>query len=221
MVSQAQRAAILKGCLKAITPIFPQPLIIDTNRAWTAQITALLTLFPDAKLICTVRDVAWVLDSLERQYRANAFENTRLFNSPAERATVYTRLEALAGANRLVGFSWQALREACFGDHADRLVIVDCDLLTSHPADVIKLLYEFLGEPLYPHDFSNVMYDAPDFDDQLGLRGLHTVRPKVEQRKRRTILPPDLFKKYSGMAFWHGLNDSKAFRIVAQRPTAE
>lgn len=220
MVSHAQRAAILKGLFESYYAGFPQPLIIDTNRAWTAQISALLTLFPDAKLICTVRDVAWVLDSLERQYRANAFENTRLFNSAAERATVYTRLDALASANRLVGFSWQALREACFGEHADRLVIVDYDLLTSHPADVIKLLYEFLGEPLFAHDFDNVVYDAPEFDEQLGLRGLHKVDQKVRQKPRRTILPPDLFKKYSGMAFWHGLNDSKAFRIVAEKAAA-
>ncbi len=105
MVSTAQRAAILKGLFESYYAEFPQPLIIDTNRAWTAQITALLAPFPEAKLICTVRDVAWVLDSLERQYRANAFENTRLFNSPAERATEYTRLDALASANRRISRS--------------------------------------------------------------------------------------------------------------------
>ena len=58
---------------------------------------ALMRLFPTAKVICLVRDVAWIMDSMERQYRQNAFEHTRLFNNPAERSTVYTRTEALAG----------------------------------------------------------------------------------------------------------------------------
>jgi sulfotransferase len=31
---------------------------------------------------------------------------------------------------------------------------------------------------------------------------LHSVRPKVEYKERRTVLPPDLFDKYSKMTFW-------------------
>ncbi len=61
-----------------------EPVIFDTNRSWTAQLPALRKLFPAAKVICLVRDVAWVMDSLERQFRDNAFEHTRLFNNPAE-----------------------------------------------------------------------------------------------------------------------------------------
>lgn len=171
--------------------------------------------FPNARVICLVRDLSWIMDSLERQFRANAFEHTRLFNSPAERATVYTRLEALAGANRLVGYAWHALREACYSEFADRLVIVEYDMITQRPKDVFKLLYEFLGEEPFAHDFEGVDYDAPAFDAQLGLDGLHRVRPKVEPTSRQTILPPDLFERFSNMAFWRDLKGSKAFRIVS------
>jgi sulfotransferase len=102
MVNEAQRARLLRGLFDSYYADHAQPVIFDTNRAWTAQLPALMRLFPDAKIICCVRDVAWVMDSLERQYRNNAFEHTRLFNNAAERATVYTRVEALANANRLV-----------------------------------------------------------------------------------------------------------------------
>lgn len=80
--------------------------IFDTNRAWTSQLPALMELFPNAKLICCVRDVSWIMDSLERRFRSSNFENTKLFNSPSERATVYTRVETLAHPNRLVGFAY-------------------------------------------------------------------------------------------------------------------
>jgi sulfotransferase len=208
MVNQDQRARILRGLFESYYADVDPPVIFDTNRSWTAQLPGLMKLFPDAKVICTVRNVAWVMDSLERKFRENAFENTRLFNG-GERSTVYTRVEAMAGANRLVGFPWHALREACYSEYADRLVLIDYDLLSARPFDVMKLLYEFLGEEPFQHDFEGVEYDAPAFDAQLGLDGLHRVHSRVEPRPRKTILPPDLF--------WQDLPDSAAYRIVVQQ----
>ena len=221
MVNQDQRARLLKGLFESYYADVAKPVIFDTNRAWTAQLPALMRLFPDAKLICCVRDVAWVMDSLERQFRNNAFEHTRLFNNPAERSTVYTRVEALANANRLVGFPWHALREACYSEYAERLVLVEYDLVAHRPADVFKLIYAFLEEPGFAHDFDNVEYDAPAFDAQLGLDGLHRVHPKVAARARQTLLPPDLFERYAKLAFWRDMPKSKAYRIVAQGGEAQ
>ncbi len=220
MVDRDTRARLLRGLFEAYYADRSEDVLFDTNRSWTAQLPSLMRLFPEARVICCVRDVAWVMDSLERQYRNNAFEHTRLFNSPAERSTVYTRLEALAGANRLVGYGWHALKEACYGEHAERLVIVDYDLLTRRPAEVFKLIYEFIGEPTFEHDFDAVEYDAPEFDAQLGLDGLHRVHRQVRPMQRQTILPPDLFQKYANLAFWRDLPNSRAFRIVAQQPAS-
>ena len=214
MVNETQRARLLKGLFDSYYADRTEDVIFDTNRAWTAKMPALMRLFPDSKLICCVRDIAWIMDSMERQFRRNAFENTLLFNNPAERATVYTRLEALANANRLVGFPYHALREACWGENAEQLVIIDYDILVSRPAEVMELIYQFIGEPPFAHDFENVAYDAPEFDSQLGVRGLHTVHPKVGPRPRETILPPDLFERYSNMAFWRDLQNCLAFQIV-------
>jgi sulfotransferase len=218
MVDDEQRARILRGLFDSYYADRNEEVIFDTNRAWTANLPALMRLFPEARVICLVRDLSWIMDSMERQFRGNAFENTRLFNNPGERSTVYTRVEALAGANRLVGYPWHALREACYSDFADRIVIVEYELITQRPAEVFKLLYEFLQEDPFAHDFRNVEYDAPAFDAQLGLDGLHRVHKQVGPRPRQTILPPDLFEKYNKLAFWRTLQGSRAFRIVAQAP---
>lgn len=160
MVDAAQRARLLRGLFDSYYANNPAEVIFDTNRAWTAKMPEVMQLFPEAKFICCVRDVAWVMDSLERQFRSRTFENTGLFNSPGERATVYTRTEALAGPNRLVGFAYQALREACWSEFADRLVIIDYDILVARPAEVIGLLYDFLGAPRFEHDYETVEHDA-------------------------------------------------------------
>lgn len=221
MVSQEQRARILRGLFDSYYSDVEAEVIFDTNRAWTANMPALMKLFPDSKLICLVRDLSWIMDSMELQFRQNAFENTRLFNSPAERSTVYTRVEAMAGANRLVGFPWHALREACYSEFADRIVIVEYELLAMRPKEVFGLLYEFIGEAPYEHDFKAVDYDAPNFDAHLGLDGLHRVHSQVEPRPRSTILPPDLFERYSKLSFWRNLENSRAFRIVNRQDETE
>jgi sulfotransferase len=221
MVDGPQRARLLRGLFDSYYADNPAEVTFDTNRAWTAKIPELMALYPEAKFICCVRNVAWVMDSLERQYRSKTFENTGLFSNPAERATVYTRTEALASPNRLVGYGYQALREACWGEFADRVVIVDYDVLVQRPADVIGLIYDFVGEERFAHDFETVTYDAPAFDEQLGLDGLHRVRPKVELRRRKTILPPDVFEKYVGLSFWETLQNCAAFRIVTKPDAVE
>ena len=217
MVNEAQRAKIIRGLFDSYYDDRSEPVIFDTNRAWTAQLPALMRLFPESKLICTVRNVAWVMDSLERQYRNNVFEHTRLFNTPAERSTVFTRLEALAGPNRLVGFAWHALNEAVWSEYADRIVIVDYDIFSARPGDTLGLIYKFLDEAPFEHDFEHVEYDAPEFDAQLGVRGLHKVHEKVEAKERKTILPPELFERYAKLSFWTNLKGSKVFRIVPSK----
>lgn len=216
MVDQEQRQRILRGLFDSFYAETEEQVVFDTNRSWTANLSALMKLFPLAKVICTVRNVAWVMDSMERQFRNNAFEHTRLFNSSGERSTVYTRVEALAGANRLVGFPWHALREACYSEFANRIVLVEYELMTQRPAEVFKLIYDFLDEEPFDHNFDAIEYDAPEFDNQLGLDGLHRVHPKVAPRPRKTILPPDLFQRYTNLSFWRDLNDSSAYRIVQQ-----
>ncbi|MGS0739464.1 sulfotransferase family protein [Pseudomonas sp. GG8] len=187
-----------------------KPVIFDTNRQWCARLPALKELFPQAKTIACVRNVAWVMDSIERLYRANPFEHTKLFSDASERNTVESRVETLAQRNRLVGFAWSALKEAYYGEQADSVLIVDYDLLSQAPELVMRLVYDFIGEPWFEHDFENLVYDAPEFDQGLGMSGLHKVRRKVEMTQRRTILPPDIFEKYAELSFWNDGRSSAA-----------
>jgi sulfotransferase len=42
---------------------------------------------------------------------------------------------------------------------------------------------------------------------QFDVKGLHRVRAKAEPVSRRTILPPDLFTRYSDIESWRGVPD--------------
>lgn len=224
MITQAQRRRLLKGLFESYyADKKDKDIIFDTNRMWSSKLPALMDLYPQAKIIACVRNVAWIMDSIEKIYRANPFENTKLYNDDIERNTVYSRVETLAQRNRLVGFAWAALKDAYYGQHAKSLLLIEYDLLAEAPEKVMRLVYEFLGEPWYEHDFDNVQYDAPEFDQALGLDGLHRVRSKVAAQHRKTILPPDLFSQYTGLSFWNEDTSSEAnvIRIKNAVPVAK
>lgn len=211
LISAEQRRRLLRGLFDSYyADQHEKSVVFDTNRLWCANLPALRELFPQSKVIACVRNVAWVMDSLEKLFRANPFENTKLFADANERNTVYSRVETLAQGNRLVGFAWNALKEAYYGEQADSLLVIDYDLLVQSPEKVMRLVYQFIDEPWFDHDFDNLAYDAPDFDAALGVSGLHRVRPQVALRERRTLLPPDLFEQYSKLSFWEDGSASAA-----------
>jgi sulfotransferase len=178
-----------------------EKVVFDTNRVWCSKMPALTRLFPAARVICCARHVSWIMDSIERLERRNAFDLSGMFGFDPG-STVYTRLGRLAGSDGIVGHALDGLREAFHGGHADRMIVVTYEALTRDPAGAMRILYDFLGEAPFEHDFDNVEYSADDFDAALGSPGLHTVRRKVAFIERPTILPPDLFARYESDAFW-------------------
>ena len=222
VVTKEQRRRLTRGIFESFyADQADKEVIFDTNRMWCAHMPVLMDQFPGSKVIACVRNVAWVMDSVERRYRSNPYETTRLFNDDVERNTVYSRVETLAQANRLVGYPWTALKEAFYGEHASSLLIVDYDLLAQAPEKVMPLIYQFIDEPAFQHDFSNVSYDAPEFDAQLGLHGMHKVRNSVSYEKRASILPPDLFEKYAALSFWNNTSLSGANVITVKASVTE
>jgi sulfotransferase len=216
VVGRDKRKALLHGLFDAYYADVDKDVIFDTNRAWSSRLPLVLDLFPQAKVIACVRNVAWIMDSFERMYRANPYEHTRLFGAAGARGTVYSRLEGLAQHDQTVGFAWSSLREAFYGEHASSLLVLDYELLAKAPAKVMPLIYDFLGEPHFEHDFDNVEYSADEFDQQLGAPDLHRVKAQVKFTPRPTTIPPDLFDKFNQMSFWNDKRGSAANVITAQ-----
>lgn len=198
-----RRRAIIRSAFDAYYENVPVGRVVfDTNRSWTARTALLANIYPSARIICCVREVAWIIDSIERMVRRNPLQLSKIFNySPG--GSIYARVEALMDSEKgLIGLAWSALREAWFGDEARRLIVVRYDSLARAPQLVLQRLYQELGEVPFAHDFENVIFDEPVYDAQLGTPGLHRLRPRVEHKERDTCLPPDLFIRYSDVNFW-------------------
>jgi sulfotransferase len=201
-IDEAQRRGVLKGLFaNYYATIHTEKLVFDTNRVWCTKLPALLQLFPQARVICCVRDIPWIMDSVERLVRKNAFQLSGMFGFDAG-STVFTRVNRLAGGDGLVGYALDALKEAFFGAEAGRLILLEYEALVRAPAATFEHLYRLLGAPFFQHDFENVEYSADEFDFALGTPGLHTVNRRVEWVDRQTVLPPELFARFEGDMFW-------------------
>jgi sulfotransferase len=199
-ISEGQRKRVLRSIVEAYYADHEDHLLVfDTNRAWSALLPALAELFPASRVICCLRSPAWILDSVERCTQRNAFEPPRIFNHEPL-WNVYTRVEALT-KNSFVGAAINNLRQAWFGEFADRLIAIRYDSLTECPSKTISQLYELLGEERFNHNFDHVEYDEPHFDAYLGMPGFHRVSGPVKATTRKTILPPELFSQFD-RPFW-------------------
>ncbi len=201
--NDGNRARILRALFDGYYPeAAAERVVFDTNRIWTARAALLSRLYPASRIICCVRDIAWIIDSLERMLRKNPLQMSRIFGFQPG-ASIYSRVETLMNSeNGLIGLPWSSLREAWFSEDSKRLILVDYDRLTKEPEATLHRLYQELGQPWFAHDFDRVEYDEPDFDAHLGMPGLHTVRAKVTPAAREFSIPPDLVSKYAPSSFW-------------------
>jgi len=201
-IDDAQRTTILRGLFDGYYhAIHPAKTVFDTNRGWTIRLPLLATLFPAAKMICCVRHIPWILDSIERLIRRNEVQLSKIFAFETA-GTVYSRAEGLMGATGMVGFALNALKQAMHGAQTDRLLLLPYDTLVRTPATALDAIYAFTGLPKFTHDFDNLAFDATEFDARLGTPGLHDIRPKVEPAERTSILPPDLWQRFEGASIW-------------------
>jgi sulfotransferase len=200
-IDDAKRERILRGLFNTFYADSSAEVIFDTNRGWCQWMPAIARLFPDAKVIACVRDLPWVVDSIERLIQSNVFSPSSIFNYSAG-GTVYSRANSVVATDGMVGSPYDALKQACYGAQRDRLMLVQYETLSTEPAKTMHAIYSFLGEPPFEHDFGRVDYDVTEFDERAGTPGLHTVRGVVKAEPRDTLLPPDLFSRFVNDAFW-------------------
>jgi len=201
-MTDVKRNAILRSIFSSYyEDVHSDKVVFDTNRTWCGKVGAIGELFPKARIICCVRSLVWIYDSIERLIAKNPLEPSRMFNYEAT-SNVFARVNILNSSSGLVRASYNCLKDAYYGPHSEKLLLVTYESLTMKPADTMAAIYNFLEESPYVHDFENVELDLEEFDIRFGTRGLHTLKRKVEFVARDPILPPELVMEHEKSAFW-------------------
>ena len=197
-----KRETVIMGAIQGYYADVPNEVVFDTNRTWTGKMNLLGRLFPDAKVICCVRDIPSILESMERLFQKNSDQPSRIFSFDPE-IGLYERVGKMMGERGLIGLPFHLLKEAYYGERSGNLLLIEYDSLVRKPGEILKGVYEFIGEENWQgHDFEHFSYGEPEFDRGVGVAGLHDVHGPIRATRRPPLLPPDLRKVYEGAEFW-------------------
>jgi sulfotransferase len=204
--SDARRARILTGLMRTYHAPAPGQFVFDTSRLWTRHLALIDRLFPGARVICCVRDIPSIMDSVERMLHRNPLQTSAIFEHMPGLSIATRTVSLMEQSKGFIGGPWSGLREAWFGPFAGKLIIIRYESLAQRPGETIDALYSALGAVPFPHQFDHVEHDEPEYDAKLGMPGLHAVRPRISLIPRPSILPPELITKYAGASFWKETN---------------
>jgi sulfotransferase len=197
---------VLRSILESYYADIDKPVIFDKSRGWLSQIEmAEEVLGHNVKIIAPVRDLRDVVASFEKLWRENApyqqlaQERANYFDFQ----TMQGRVNVWLRADQPVGLAYNRLVDAYKRGYADRILLVDFDDLTSKPDETMRIIYDFLGEEYFDHDFKNVKQVTTENDAVHGIRNLHKIRSRVEPIKPRwpEILGME-FDTLKQMNFW-------------------
>lgn len=74
MIDDGQPQALLRGVFENYYhAVHPTHTVFDSNRVWTSRLHLIADLFPNAKVIGCVRNMPWIIDSIERLVEQNPF----------------------------------------------------------------------------------------------------------------------------------------------------
>lgn len=188
----------------------------NTNRAWAADTGLLKDLFPNFKMIVCLRDVAWILDSFEQLNARNPYSIKPIYHHQ-ELGNVHDRCNMLMGEIPNYGGYVRGplinVQQSMYSNEINQICYIEYDDLVKNTHNVISEIYDFLEEPRFQHDFNNVEDSYDEFDAEAKIQGLHRVRKSVNYQPRSSILPGELWNRYSPMSFWRSMPEEQRSKL--------
>ena len=131
--------------------------------------------------------------------KSNPLHLSGILDPKTRAGTLYAREEALMD-NKVgfIGGAYANVREAFCGEHSLRLLIVSYEGLTADPTRALRRLYDALEQPQFEHDFNRINFQSSEYDETLGLRGLHEVELAIRAREAKPCIPPDIITQMGG-----------------------
>ena len=213
LLDDDQRRAVMHGVIDAVHhDRGDADVVFDTNRRWLLRAEQLVALYPLCRFIITVRDPARVVSSLERARRSLTFRQSKLFDPDT---TLAQRVNRLMSDDGIVGQSLNLVQDALMGPLSERMIVIDYDRLLAAPAETMDLLYTFLREPAFAHDFQEFSFDLPRLDTFLNTPGLHSIRGPLRPATTEMLLPEKMAERLSERAVWTDVPGTQAVRLLA------
>lgn len=175
--------------------ITDRSIVCDKNRGWSHYYEWVGLWNPEPKMICMVRDLRSIVASFERIYRKTRHLPVGTDN-PAEirNMTVSDRV-AYWLKTQPVGLALQRTADAFQRGLGDKILFLRYEDLCNTPQPTMDMVYQFIGEPKFEHDFSNIVKQVLEDDSHFGVYGSHSVAKELRPVKPNDwldVLPKEI-----------------------------
>ncbi len=195
LLDDAQKIALWRSAIGAVhSGRHLHSVLFEHNPDWLPYIDLLVRLYPLSRFLICVRNPAAI---------ANAYELHREGGEDDESQAA--AIADLMDEDGEVGSQIAALRAALSSRHAERILVIDYDRLADDPEDVMNVVYDFLREPEFEHDYAD-----------LGTPEGHDVSGPVERSNTPMILNTRTILQLSGRAFWRNLKRTSATMMLGR-----
>lgn len=134
-----------------------EAVCFDKSRIWNVHQFTLARLFPEAKIICCVRDLRAVFGSFEKHWRRNT-----LMQVPFG-YTIRARMQNQFSPEGLIGAALTGVDDLVLFN-SPAVLFVHYEALVQHPKQILDRLYQHINEAAFEHDFDNVKNTSIDPD---------------------------------------------------------
>lgn len=179
---------------------------VDKNRGWLHQIEIIKDLYPEFKMIITLRDLRHVYASMERRHR-----ETILISPVGGGNTVDSRAASFFDEKQGVcGSSLTALKnlrdvpQVISGTEKDYLYFLRYEDLMQSPEKVMESLYSFIGVEHYDLDFNNIQQVTWESDSHYRFKYMHKIKNKLSPaNKELTDITPSVINEILSRYDWY------------------
>jgi len=135
-------------------------VVFDKSRGWAHNALPLKKLYPEARIIVTVRDLRSIFASIEKHHAANPLLDHAA--NPQEKE-IYTRADQMFSPQGMIGLTVGGVMDL-MRRKPPGLFVVQYETFAENPDMIMDRLYAEIGEPRCEHDFAKVENTATDLD---------------------------------------------------------
>jgi sulfotransferase len=175
-------------------------VIFDKSRGWAHHLLMLRKIYPESKIIVTIRDLREVYASIEKQHRKNPLFDEA--NTPIAK-TIMGRAQAMFANNGIVGGPLNGIYDII--NRQIPVSFIQYEKLVDRPEAGMKELYNYLEEEHFEHNFDDIQNTAIDPDAFYLNKFPHDGSGKIEPP------PIDAWKEYVTAPVAHHIMSSHAY----------
>lgn len=196
---EMHRRFCIEGSYGWINSISNTKFYVDKCRSWGINLDLTFNLFPDIKLIFTVRDLRGIISSLDKicrktmlRTREHFYDDNFDFNDVD---LMVNRVEKFF-EEQMISRPLLSLKELfeIKGEYIDKIKFVKYEDIINNTNQVIDEVYNFLEIPRYDHDLNNIKQGF--YHDCIYLPyGHHKIKSKITPKEQTFDKLPDYIQE--------------------------